>query len=171
MTDATLPGAAGAARPPLVRTVSSWLGSNRLGLVVMALIVGAGAGLGAAVFRELIFFFTWLVTGHTQFGQQGHAPSLHLPGLGIWFVLVVPVLGGLVYGPLIQRFAREARGHGVPEVMLAVAENGGRIRPPVTVVKAFASAICIGTGGSVGREGPIVQIGSELASAVGQTVR
>ncbi|MFL5865389.1 MAG: chloride channel protein [Solirubrobacteraceae bacterium] len=171
MTDATLAGAAGAARPPLVRTVSSWLGSNRLGLVVMALIVGAGAGLGAAVFRELIFFFTWLVTGHTQFGQQGHAPSLHLPGLGIWFVLVVPVLGGLVYGPLIQRFAREARGHGVPEVMLAVAENGGRIRPPVTVVKALASAITIGTGGSVGREGPIVQIGSALASTLGQWVR
>ena len=53
-----------------------------MGLVVMALVVGAGAGLGAAGFRELIFFFTWLATGHTQFGQQGHAPSLHLPLLG-----------------------------------------------------------------------------------------
>jgi len=84
---------------------------------------------------------------------------------------VVPVLGGLLYGPLIQRFAREARGHGVPEVMLAVAENGGRIRPPVTIVKALASAVTIGTGGSVGREGPIVQIGSALASTLGQWVR
>ena len=80
-------------------------------------------------------------------------------------------LAGLLYGPLIQRFAREARGHGVPEVMLAVAENGGRIRPPVTVVKALASALCIGGGGSVGREGPIVQIGSALASTLGQLVR
>ncbi len=152
--------------------VSAWLGGrSRLGLVVIALIVGAGAGLGAAGFRELIFFFTWLVTGHQQFGQQGHAPSLHLPWLGIWFVVIVPVIGGLLYGPLIQRFAREARGHGVPEVMLAVAENGGRIRPPVTIVKAFASAICIGVGGSVGREGPIVQIGSALASTLGQRVR
>jgi CIC family chloride channel protein len=142
-----------------------------MGLVVMALVVGAGAGLGAAGFRELIFFVTWLVTGHTQFGQQGHAPSVHLAFLGIWFVLVVPVLGGLLYGPLIQRFAREARGHGVPEVMLAVAENGGRIRPPVTIVKALASAITIGTGGSVGREGPIVQIGAALASTLGQWVR
>jgi H+/Cl- antiporter ClcA len=70
-----------------------------------------------------------------------------------------------------QGFAREARGHGVPEVMLAVAENGGRIRPPVTIVKALASAMCIGTGGSVGREGPIVQIGSALASTLGQLVR
>ncbi|HUO69902.1 MAG TPA: chloride channel protein [Solirubrobacteraceae bacterium] len=136
----------------------------------MALLVGAGAGLGAAAFRWLIFAVTWLTTGHQQFGQQGHAASVHLPWLGIWFVLVVPVLGGLIYGPVVQRFAREARGHGVPEVMLAVAENGGRIRPPVTIVKAFASAICIGTGGSVGREGPIVQIGSAFASTVGQLV-
>jgi CIC family chloride channel protein len=158
-------------RPSLVRTVSAWLGGNRLGLVVMALVAGAGAGLGAALFREMIFGATWLVTGHNQFGQQGHSASTHLPGLGIWFVLIVPVLGGLVYGPLIYRFAREARGHGVPEVMLAVAENGGRIRPQVTIVKALASAITIGVGGSVGREGPIVQIGSALASTLGQLVR
>jgi CIC family chloride channel protein len=133
-------------------------------------LVGAGAGLGAAGFRWLIFEVTWLATGHQQFGQQGHAASLHLPWLGIFFVLVVPVVGGLIYGPLIHRFAREARGHGVPEVMLAVAENGGRIRPPVSIVKALASAICIGTGGSVGREGPIVQIGSAFASSLGQLV-
>ena len=156
---------------PRVRSVLDWLGGARLGLVVVALLVGAGAGLGAAVFRELIYAFTWLATGYTQFGQQGHAPSLHLPALGIFFVLVIPVVGGLLYGPLIQRFAREARGHGVPEVMLAVAENGGRIRPQVTIVKALASAICIGTGGSVGREGPIVQIGSAFASTLGQLVR
>jgi CIC family chloride channel protein len=158
-------------RPSVVQMVSAWLGGNRLGLVVMALVVGAGAGLGAAVFRWMVFGATWLVTGHDQFGQQGHAASAHLPGLGIWFVVVVPVLGGLIYGPLIYRFAREARGHGVPEVMLAVAENGGRIRPQVTIVKALASAITIGVGGSVGREGPIVQIGSALASTLGQLVR
>ncbi len=91
--------------------------------------------------------------------------------LGIFFVLVVPVVGGLIYGPLVTRFAPEARGHGVPEVMLAVTENGGRIRPQVTVVKALASAICISVGGSVGREGPIAQIGSALGSTVGQLVR
>ena len=75
------------------------------------------------------------------------------------------------YGPLIYRYAREARGHGVPEVMIAVAHNGGRIRPQISVVKALASALCIGTGGSVGREGPIVQIGSALASSLGQWLR
>ncbi len=161
----------GQARPSLVQTASAWLGGNRLGLMVMALVVGAGAGLGAALFREMVFGATWLVTGYNQFGQQGHAASTHLPGLGVWFVLVVPVLGGLIYGPLIYRYAREARGHGVPEVMLAVAENGGGIRPQVTIVKAIASAITIGVGGSVGREGPIVQIGSALASTLGQLVR
>ena len=158
-------------RGSLIGSVSAWLGGKRLGLAVMALVVGAGAGLGAAVFREMIFAFTWIATGYEQFGQQGHAPSLHLPALGIFFVFVIPVVGGLLYGPLIQRFAREARGHGVPEVMLAVAENGGRIRPQVTIVKALASAITIGTGGSVGREGPIVQIGSAFASSLGQLVR
>ncbi len=137
----------------------------------MALAVGAGAGLGAVAFRELIYAVTWIATGHEQFGQQGRVGSLHVAWLGIGFFLVTPVLGGLLYGPLIQRFAREARGHGVPEVMLAVAENGGRIRPQVTAVKALASALCIGTGGSVGREGPIVQIGSAFASTVGQRVR
>ncbi len=157
--------------PAQERAGIAWLGGSRLGLVVMALVVGAGAGLGAAGFRWLIFAVTWLVTGHQQFGQQGHVASSHLEWLGIWFVLIIPVVGGLIYGPLIQRFAREARGHGVPEVMLAVAENGGRIRPQVTIVKAFASAICIGTGGSVGREGPIVQIGSAFASTLGQFVR
>jgi len=154
-----------------IRAVTAWLGASRLGLVAMALLVGAVAGLGAVLFRWLIYAFTWLATGYRQFGQQGRVASLHLPWLGIWFLLLIPVIGGLLYGPLVQRFAREARGHGVPEVMLAVAENGGRIRPQVTIVKALASAVCIGTGGSVGREGPIVQIGSALASTLGALVR
>ena len=94
-----------------------------------------------------------------------------LPRARDWFLLLIPIVGGILYGPLVQRFAQEARGHGVPEVMLAVAENGGRIRPQVTVVKALASAICIGTGGSVRQEGPIVQIGSAFASTLGQLVR
>ena len=155
----------------LFAATTTWLRGSRLGLAVMALGVGVLAGFGAVGFRWLIFAVTWLVTGHQQFGQQGRVGSLHLPWLGIWFLLLIPVVGGLIYGPLVQRFAREARGHGVPEVMLAVTENGGRIRPPVTIVKAIASAVCIGFGGSVGREGPIVQIGSAFASTLGQWVR
>ena len=130
-------------------------------------LVGAGAGLGAVAFRYLIYFVTWLATGHVQFGQQGRVPSAHLPWLGLGFFVVIPVIGGLIYGPLIYRYAREARGHGVPEVMIAVADEGGRVRPQVAAVKSVASAVCIGVGGSVGREGPIVQIGSALASSLG----
>jgi len=149
----------------------AWLRAGRGGLLLLALLIGVGAGLGAVVFRYLIYFFTWLATGHAQFGQAGYVGSSHLPWLGLGFFVVIPVIGGLLYGPLIYRWAREARGHGVPEVMIAVADNGGRIRWQVSVVKALASALCIGSGGSVGREGPIVQIGSALASSIGQWIR
>ena len=162
----TSPGTAGS-----VGRAGGWLRGSRGGLLAVALVVGAGSGLGAIAFRDLIYFFTWLATGHAQFGQQGRVGSAHFPWLGLGFFIVIPVIGGLIYGPLIYRYAREARGHGVPEVMIAVAENGGRIRPQVAAVKSVASAICIGAGGSVGREGPIVQIGSALASSLGQWVR
>ncbi len=155
----------------LAARLSGWLRESRAGLFVIALLVGVGSGLGAVVFRYLIYFFTWLFTGHSQFGQGGYVGSSHLPWLGLAFFVLIPAVGGIIYGPLIYRYAREARGHGVPEVMVAVAENGGRIRPQVSVVKALASALCIGAGGSVGREGPIVQIGSALASSLGQWVK
>jgi chloride channel protein, CIC family len=158
-------------KPRLAGRVMEWARGSPSGLSGVALVVGAGAGLGAAGFRWLIYSITWLATGREEFGQQGRVASLHLPWLGSWFLLLAPVAGGLLYGPLIYRFAREARGHGVPEVMMAVAEQDGRIRPRVSVVKALASALCIGTGGSVGREGPIVQIGSALASSFGQFAR
>ncbi|MFC4245139.1 chloride channel protein [Gryllotalpicola reticulitermitis] len=137
----------------------------------MALIVGTGSALGALAFRFMVYGFTWLATGKQEFGQAGRVASSHLPWLGSGFYVLIPALGGLVFGPVVYRWAREARGHGVPEVMVAVAENGGRIRPQVAAVKALASALNIGTGGSVGREGPIVQIGSALASSTGQAVR
>ncbi|UQA96660.1 chloride channel protein [Streptomyces halobius] len=138
------------------------------GLLVLALVVGAGAGLGAIAFRWLIETFTGLLSGHADYADAGHAANPHVPWLGHWFVLFAPVLAGLAYGPLVQRFAREARGHGVPEVMYAVARKGGVIAPQVAVVKSLASALCIGGGGSVGREGPIVQIGSALGSTLGR---
>jgi CIC family chloride channel protein len=138
---------------------------------VLAIGIGAGAGLGAVLFRYLILWFTLLFSGHEDYSAAGHAANPLVPMLGMWFVVLAPVVGGLMYGPLVEWFAREARGHGVPEVMLAVAERGGRIRAQVALVKALASALCIGSGGSVGREGPIVQIGSALGSAFGQLLR
>jgi CIC family chloride channel protein len=139
--------------------------------MMLSLVVGVGAGLGAVVFRYLINWFTFAFTGHADYSAADHQPHPLFPFLGSWFVLLVPAAGGLLYGPLIEKLAPEARGHGVPEVMLAVAEQGGRIRARVAAIKSLASALCIGSGGSVGREGPIVQIGSAIGSTLGQVVR
>lgn len=129
-------------------------------LLLSGLVVGIGAGLGAVVFRELISGFTYLFFDVLR-------PALSTL-LGPYAIILIPAIGGLIFGPIIYFFAREAKGHGVPEVMLAVAQQGGRIRPIVAAIKSVASAICIGSGGSVGREGPIVQIGSALGSTWGQ---
>lgn len=141
------------------------------GMVALAIVIGAGAGLGAIAFRWLINGATTLFTGHLDYAAAPGEPHTWLPGLGKWFVVLAPILAGLVYGPLVHRFAREARGHGVPEVMYAVADRGGRIPAQVSLVKALASALCIGSGGSVGREGPIVQIGAALGSTLGRFTR
>ncbi len=157
--------------PGRARRLHAWLHGSSGGLMSLGIVIGVGAGLGAVVFRELIIGFTRFFTGYSDYSGVGRVANPHLPSLGPWFLIGVPVLGGLIYGPLIARFAREARGHGVPEVMLAVATTGGRIRPRVAAIKALASAVCIGSGGSVGREGPIVQIGSALGSTLGQLLR
>ena len=117
---------------------------------------------------------TWVFSGHADYAGVGigqHPAHPWIPWLGGAFVVLAPVVGGLIYGPLVQRYAREARGHGVPEVMVAVAQRGGRIPGKVAAVKAIASAVTIGSGGSVGREGPIVQIGSALGSWIGSRAR
>ncbi|WP_221176402.1 chloride channel protein [Nocardioides marmorisolisilvae] len=141
------------------------------GLLLLAVTVGAGAAGFAILFRFLIKTFTLLLAGHPDYAAVPGASHPGLEGLGRWFLLGTPVIAGLLYGPLVHFFAREARGHGVPEVMYAVARRGGRIAPQVAGVKALASALCIGGGGSVGREGPIVQIGSALGSTCGQLLR
>jgi CIC family chloride channel protein len=128
-------------------------------LLFFSIVVGLCSGSGAVIFRWLINNFKML------FFEQGHNV---LQFLGPYYVIFIPAIGGLIIGPLIYFFAREAKGHGVPEVMLAVATMGGRIRPRVALIKILASSICIGSGGSVGREGPIVQIGSTLGSSLGQ---
>lgn len=147
----------------------TWLRTSDTGLLVVALAIGTGAGLGAVAFRWLIVTFTRLFTGRQDYSLAGHAAHPGLGFLGPWFVVLAPVVAGILYGPLVYFFAREARGHGVPEVMYAVAQRGGRIPAKVALVKALASALCIGGGGSVGREGPIVQIGSALGSSIART--
>ena len=126
--------------------LATQLRSSNSGLMLLALLVGLGAGGGAIVFRWLIKTFTLLLSGRADYSLAGHAAHPGLPGLGRWFVIGAPVVAGLLYGPLVHFFAREARGHGVPEVMYAVARKGGRIAPQVAAVKALASALCIGGG-------------------------
>jgi len=134
-------------------------------MAVLAVIVGLAAGFGAVGFRYLINFFQTLAYG-------GENDLLELViNLPWYYRVAVPTIGGLIVGPLVYFFAREAKGHGVPEVMEAVALKGGVIRKRVVVVKSLASAISISTGGSVGREGPIVQIGSAIGSVLGQFMK
>jgi len=127
--------------------------------ISIALAVGIITGIGSIILHSLIEGVKWV--------GYDWIPQLTV-GWGKAYIFIVPALGGLIVGPLIHYFAREAKGHGVPEVMEAVALRGGRIRPIVAVVKSIASAITIGSGGSAGREGPMVQIGSGLGSLLGQ---
>ncbi len=131
-------------------------------MIIVAIIIGVIAGYAAVGIRFLIEEFS-----HLSYPGDGNVLENIMSNP--WYVIIlVPTIGGLIVGPLIYFFAPEAKGHGVPEVMQAILLKGGRIRPRVALVKALASAITIGTGGSVGREGPIIQIGASIGSTVGQ---
>ncbi len=128
-------------------------------LMASAILVGLGTGLGAVLFIRLI-------AAAEEFFYNGIPGTF--PALGRAWLIFIPALGGLIAGPIIAFFAQEAKGHGVPEVMEAIALRGGRIRPRVVVAKVAASAACIGSGGSAGREGPIVQVGAAFGSTLAQ---
>jgi len=142
-----------------------WLRSFLLShnyVIVLSIVVGILTGLGSVGFIALL-------KGVTRLAQDGIGGWLSVFGPARWVLL--PALGGLLVGPIIERYAREAKGHGVPEVMTALAVRGGRIRKRVAAVKVLASSLTIGFGGVAGREGPMVQIGSGIGSAVGQMAR
>ena len=146
---------------------------RRIGLLVLsllALVVGVVTGFGAVVFRDLIgLIHNVLFLG--QFVVRYDANLFTPPSPWGAFIILVPVLGAIAVTFLVSTFAPEAKGHGVPEVMDAIYYKGGVIRPVVAVVKSLASAIAIGSGAAVGREGPIIQIGSALGSTLGQVIR
>ncbi|MBO8181363.1 MAG: chloride channel protein [Archaeoglobus sp.] len=129
---------------------------------LLAIVTGVTCGFIAIGFRYLIFGFNDLF-----FNGLGSLLSFISP----YYLVLIPAIGGIFVGILTYYFAPEAKGHGVPEVMNAVALQGGRIRPRVVAVKALASSICIGSGGSAGREGPIVQMGSATGSTIAQLLR
>ncbi len=134
-------------------------------MIIVAIIIGLMAGFAALLIRLLIKQISAVsFPGQLSFLEN----VIHSP----WYlILFIPAIGGLIVGPIINKFAPEAKGHGVPEVMQAILLRGGIIRPRVAFIKTIASAITIGTGGSVGREGPIIQIGSSLGSLLGQLLR
>ena len=139
-------------------------------LTMLALALGVVTGLGAFLFRDLIgLLHNIFFTGRFLLPYDANEFTASYRW-GV-FVILVPVLGAVIVTFLVSNFAPEAKGHGVPEVMDAIYYREGVIRPIVAVVKSLASAVAIGSGSSVGREGPIIQIGSALGSTVGQIIR
>ena len=132
-------------------------------VIAMAVVVGLVAGFGAVIFR-------WMISLAQRIFLHGLADAIY-PILGDFRWIIIPAAGGLFVGPIVHFFAREAKGHGVPQVMEAVHTRGGRIRPRVVIAEILASSICIGSGGAAGREGPIVLIGSTMGSTIGQLFR
>ncbi len=139
-------------------------------LSLLALALGVLTGLGAVLFRFLIgFIHNLLFAGHADAHYDANVFTAPSPWGAL--IILVPALGAVAVTFLVNNFAPEAKGHGVPEVMDAIYYKGGIIRPVVALVKSLASAIAIGSGSSVGREGPIIQIGSALGSTMGQIIR
>jgi CIC family chloride channel protein len=130
-------------------------------MITMALLVGAGTGFGAVAFRQMLS-----LSHQFFFGTLGRWLSF----MGSFYIIILPALGGLLAGMLITFLAPETKGAGVAGVMEALASNGGRIRPPVILIKPIATALCIGSGGSAGRQGPIVQTGAAIGSNLGQVL-
>ena len=115
-------------------------------LMMLAVVVGLASGISAFIFKHMI-------DGVYHFCCSAD-PSLSLSS-GHWYRVFLPAIGGLLGGLVIYFFAKEAKGHGVPEAIYAIRRRGGRGRPRVVLVKSVASAFTIGTGGSAGTEGPI----------------
>ncbi len=150
---------------PLERLDARLRSNAHVYLVLVSLAIGVLGGLGAVAFREFIRLGQGVAWGTGAYTLE------HVRSLPWWWKLAAPAAGGLVVGLIVTHFAWEAKGHGVPEVMESIALRGGRIRPRVVLAKLAASGISIASGGSVGREGPIVQIGSALGSTAGQWLK
>jgi chloride channel protein, CIC family len=139
----------------------------RLGLIsAFAAVIGLLAGGVAFVLYRLIGFFTNLFFFHRIDDQFTSARLNHL---GPW-VIVTPVIGGLIVGFMAKYGSPKIKGHGIPEAMEAVLINRSRIQPRVAILKPISAAIAIGTGGPFGAEGPIIQTGGAIGSLVGQVL-
>jgi chloride channel protein, CIC family len=137
----------------------------RLGFVSLAAaVIGFTAGLIAFVLYNLIGLFTNLTFYHECSFRFRSPEANHL---GPW-VIVMPVIGGLIVGVMAKYGSDKIKGHGIPEAMEAVLKSSSRIEAKVAILKPLSAAIAIGTGGPFGAEGPIIQTGGAFGSVVGQ---
>ncbi len=143
---------------------------NMIMMSLIAVFIGIVTGLGAVFLRFLIgILHNLFFLGSLSVDYDANLPTPESP-FGAWIILA-PVIGGLIVVYIVNKYAPEARGHGVPEVMDAIYFGNGRIRPQVVIIKSLASALSIGSGASVGREGPIIQIGAGIGSVLGQIMQ
>ncbi|MGH9864197.1 MAG: chloride channel protein, partial [Candidatus Acidiferrales bacterium] len=147
----------------LPETIES--GTFRLGYIsLLAGLVGIAAGLIAYILYDLIGLFTNLAYYHTwsfHFRSPEHTP-FH------YWIIAVPVIGGLIVGFMAKYGSEKIKGHGIPEAMEAVLTSRSRIEAKVAILKPLSAAIAIGTGGPFGAEGPIIQTGGGIGSVIGQ---
>ncbi|NOQ97189.1 MAG: CBS domain-containing protein [Calditrichae bacterium] len=134
-------------------------------MILVAIVIGFGGGLGAVGIQYLIKLFQELFWGDWNLDLE------YLNSVPVYVKVLAPTIGGFFVGLIVFLVAKEAKGHGVPEVMEAIALRNGLIRARVVFAKLLASAICIGSGGSTGREGPVIQIGASVGSTIGQFLR
>src|SRR5262245_34768309 len=132
-------------------------------LLIIAAIVGFVTACAAVGFHELINWIRDLLYRRIDPG--------FLYGPGVLLLIIWPALGGLIVGVVTHHVARVREGKGVVDVLESVLRSSGFIKPSAAIEKTFTSAITIGTGGSCGAEGPIVQIGAAIASGIGQFFR
>ncbi|MCB2205298.1 chloride channel protein [bacterium] len=152
-------------RVGLERYFHRFRGTEHTFMVIVAVIIGLLGGLGAVAIQWLIKLCQKLFWGEWALTLD------FLNTVPIFWKIAIPVIGSAIVGAVVYYFSKEAKGHGVPEVMEAIALQDGKIRPRVVIAKLFASSVYIGAGGSVGREGPVIQIGSSIGSALGQLLR
>src|SRR5580692_7819001 len=133
-------------------------------LIILAVIVGAVTAAAAVGFHELILWVRNVLYYRT--GEQ-----LLYHGWGMMLLIAFPTAGGLIVG-LVSRYVFATReGHGIVDVMESVVRTSGFQRPLVALEKILTAGVTIGSGGSAGAEGPIVQIGAGIASGIGQLFR
>jgi CIC family chloride channel protein len=149
-------------RKVIFRTLSRLGISDQAFNLLLAIFVGALAGLGAVVFIKLIGLFTWIFFGEIHGAVLGKTRYL---------IFILPAIGGLLIAPLIKLYPQEAKGDGVPDAMESITLRGGLIKPRTTLIRTLTAAATLGSGGSVGREAPIAQIGAAIGSSVGQFLR